>query len=538
GSIPYMAPERASGAKDIGPACDIYALRVILYELLAGTLPLMAESIPGLLAAIASQLPESPRRKRPEIPADLEAVCLKCLEKRSKDRYRTAGELAVDLRRFLAGEAVTARLPGRWERLQRWVRRNPTTASVLATLAVAVVVVVGVLVDANQKQSDYIQQLETADRERTSASIQLRTSNAQLTRAVIDAGQARRQAETQRRKMQENFYVSEFQQALQAWEKQDLPVMERTLDRLDQPEFAPFRGIEYDWLRTKLYRPRRELMTFPRAVYTLAFSGDGEILAAAGRDAIVKLVRFADGSPVGEWETGQKEVNGLAFVDGNQKLWTSGDDGSLVLWEISTRKELRRLNAHAPEQAHDLMVIPHLNLLLSMGTDGRVLLWDPLTGESVGELPGNGQRAVATEMHLDGQHLYVAYQNQIGRWMLADRTQVSAFPLRYRPMSFRLSADGHWMFVTNESKNLEVRDSQTGEVVAETHLNDQVRQVIRIPRSASYFAVDDRGTLHEWTPVVGETERSMGIKSRIVASLLDGRTYFAQFTPDFLGIVA
>lgn len=539
GSLPYMAPEQAAGAKEIGTACDIYALGVILYELLTGTLPLTAESIPGLLAAIASQPPESPRRRRPEIPADLEAVCLKCLEKRPADRYRSAGALAVDLRLFLAGEPVTARLPGRLEQLRRWVRRNPAATAILCTVGIAILTVVGVLADANQRQANLIadlqqtdQSLRQSDRQLTSANTQLATSNERLTGALRTAGQMRRQAETQQRKTQESLYVSEFRQAMKAREDHDLPLLARLLNKLDQPEFAPFRGIECDWLRTHLVRPHRELLKFPGAAYTLAFADDGRTLAAAGRDSIVKLVRYADGTPISEWETQQKEINGLAFVAEGQRLWTSGDDGSLVQWDVATQRELLRIEAHAPEQAHALLLVPDQNLLISTGTDGRILLWDPLTGERRGELIGNENAVYSTALHPDRRHLYSTTRDRIWKWDLGTQTLESSWPVKDRPISAFLTRDGRWLITSEESYRMFVRNAETGDVVAETALSDHIRRMIQLPDSQSVYAVDTQGTWLDVPLPVDASSAGAPLNLKVAGRHYEGRTHLVMLSPD------
>jgi serine/threonine protein kinase/WD40 repeat protein len=136
GTLGYMSPEQAAGDRDrVGPATDIYSLGAILYELLTGNPPLKKSSDLETMLAIQNDEPLAPRKVRADCPADLQAICLKCLEKSATDRYRSATELADDLRRFLAGESVTARPISGRERLTRWCRRNP----IVATLSAAVV---------------------------------------------------------------------------------------------------------------------------------------------------------------------------------------------------------------------------------------------------------------------------------------------------------------------------------------------------------------------------------------------------------------
>lgn len=136
GTPHYMSPEQAAGKiQSIGPATDVYALGVMLYELLTGTRPFTGETILETLQEVRSRDPQSVRIKNPRIHRDLETICMKCLRKDPASRYPSALELAKDLRRFLDGEPVVARPISRIERLARLVKRHPGV-TILAALLV------------------------------------------------------------------------------------------------------------------------------------------------------------------------------------------------------------------------------------------------------------------------------------------------------------------------------------------------------------------------------------------------------------------
>jgi len=125
GTPDYMSPEQAEGrSRTIGPATDIYSVGVILYEMLTGQPPFRSETVMQTLDAVRFQSPPPPGKWRPDLPKDLDIICLKCLEKSPAQRYPSMKALAKDLERFLAGEPIQARPSSLIELFRNWLRRN------------------------------------------------------------------------------------------------------------------------------------------------------------------------------------------------------------------------------------------------------------------------------------------------------------------------------------------------------------------------------------------------------------------------------
>jgi eukaryotic-like serine/threonine-protein kinase len=146
GTASYMAPEQAAGnSAGAEGAADIYSLGAILYELLTGRAPFGPGSFSEVLEQVKTQEPPPPRSLRPELQLDLEAICLKCLQKDPRRRYPSGAALADDLRRWLDGRSTEAR-PLAWPtRLGRWVRRRPLASATAATVLLAAVLAVPVV---------------------------------------------------------------------------------------------------------------------------------------------------------------------------------------------------------------------------------------------------------------------------------------------------------------------------------------------------------------------------------------------------------
>jgi serine/threonine protein kinase len=138
GTPAYMSPEQAAGQmEELSPACDIYSLGATLYAILTGDAPFAKDKVADVLDRVRAGRFAAPRSRRPQVPRELEAVCLKAMARDPKERYGSALQLADDIEAWLADETVSAYRTPVVDRVRRWGRRHRT--SVLVTLAAVIV---------------------------------------------------------------------------------------------------------------------------------------------------------------------------------------------------------------------------------------------------------------------------------------------------------------------------------------------------------------------------------------------------------------
>jgi tetratricopeptide (TPR) repeat protein/tRNA A-37 threonylcarbamoyl transferase component Bud32 len=196
GTPSYMPPEQAEGRNhQVGPPADIYALGAVLYDLLTGKPPFRGSTAVETLQMVCTVPPHPPANFNPAVPHDLQVICLKCLEKEPEKRYRSARELANDLKAFLEGAPISARSYTKWERAHKWVRRRPTTAGLLlvSVLALLVLAFGGVVIarqEAALAREEERRRLDAEDHARVETALR-QSEQQEKERAEANLGEAR-----------------------------------------------------------------------------------------------------------------------------------------------------------------------------------------------------------------------------------------------------------------------------------------------------------------------------------------------------------
>ncbi len=561
GTLRYLAPERFQGWSDL--RSDIYSLGLTLYELVTLRSAFDATDRARLVRQITQEDPPGMRRFARHLPRDLETIILKAIAREPTQRYATAGEMADDLRRFLADKPIEARRAQLAEHAWRWCRRNPAVAILAATLML--VLSIGSSLSAlwlrheRNAAFDSLRRVEQAEAATRQAAGEARAAERLATERLWQALKAQARASRSSGRAGQRFEtlrvlaeVARLRPALELDAEQVRELRNEAIAALMLPDLrvsAEWSGraargqvfaLDPAYARYARSEPDagisvRELDSDREQAHltgggglraeSLLFSPSGKYLALraerAGRPAAVVWELATGRRALEAPAAGAPFSGGLAFLPGDEQLALGGPK-SVELYDLASAARVRELAIGAAP----LSIVPSPDgsrLAVLLRARQEIQIWDLAGSRMERRLPQSGPTWAAA-WHPHGRRLAAAAAGHIGIWDAetgSRETEFEASPARVTYLAF--SPAGDLLGSTGYDGTTRLWDWQAG------HRKVEIPHslVLQFGSDGSTLGYDVQGTtLRTWEYASSACRRMVG------AGTETGDVISGAFSPD------
>jgi len=504
----YMSPEQAEmSGLDVDTRADIYALGVMLYELLTGTTPLdkdrLKENYDEIRRIIREEEPprpstristlgadavtvsasrgSEPRKLSAQVRGELDWIVMKCLEKDRNRRYESVSGLVADVQRYLHDEPVQACPPSAWYRFRKFARRNKVALASASVAGVAAVfLVTGIVVIAGEQQARQI-----ADQARQIAE------------------QAALRAEDERKKADENAQRENYFHLI------SLAHHDLALHLLAAcPE--ELRGWEWHYLMRRC-RVDPVVIQDQTAVNGVAFSADGELLASAGWGGTIKIRTSKTGELVKTLQGAHfDDVVCVAFHPDGKHLASTGADRRVKVWDLTTGQHVFNEECNAITKfgtAYTVAFRPPDGRHIAVCNEGVARIWDWKNSQSILDLPEHEYNSIPVAFSPDGRTLATGgdWGKDQRLWDLeAGGTLIRPFPAHRHPVSaLAFSLNGTRLASASYDRSVHVCDTATGKLLLNLVHKGNVDGVAFSPDGRRIVTCGDDKTVRVWEAETG-----------------------------------
>ena len=408
GTKRYMSPEQSSGDHaTVDGRTDIYSLGATLFELLTRR-PFQSASSPH------DPPDQSGFRelKSLRVPRDLRTIVFKALAPGLDDRYRSAGEMAEDLRRFLDGRTILARRPGILKRTIHWAQRNKRTVGIAIAVSIVATAAIGFIAGltwerrsllAQARQQLYVH--DVANASRLVRNNHLREASALLARHVPATGE------------------------------------------------SDYRSFPWHYLWRICHYQTRAFQGHVGDVYHLEFSPDGKSLASAGQDGTIRIWNIVTGKSVRTFRGHEGDVNWVSFSHDGKLIASAGDDGTVRIWTTSEEDPSIVLGKHTRESVA-VAFSPDGNKVISAGRDGIVAHWDVIGRRKVSSINAHSDIIESMSLSRDGKIFATSSRDKTVRVWNASSTLLIEHKGEHAFTSVFVGSDNKTLFAGNADRSV------------------------------------------------------------------------------------